>query len=630
MYNQSIGMFINDFRGHKLSVARFVATSIDGDKHEKFQSLKDFKNPDFKQYYRIIRNLHLRESDIHYIYTLNYNSEEDELYYAIDTDEAEYSTVWIESGDFSFKVFAKEENLLYQYSNKIYEENKSFSDIDGNKLQIQIINQEGKTKLLLANQEIFQVKSWEPFIIETKTGALHTEQRDGTATINIAGKLRTFSLSFTDRGSPGSDPGAVFIEDFELKEKVKKLIRTKTDYIDLAPIENSYGTFLGAYAVILNSKGEAKGIAVVDINASKIDEFKKKFTIVALTTSLIVFVLISIVSILLAKYFTLPLELLAKAVETLASGNLESYVEIESKDEFGKLAKSFNVMVTNLKIASEVQYNLLIEITQLNENLEQKVKERTKKIEEQSSEIEKQILITRKIQLSLLPDEIPIIKNASVSFKYQPMMGVGGDFLDFDYRDDGELKLFICDVSGHGIPAAFLATMVKMALQDCYELRLDPVESITKIHRALIGKMKGHFLSAIFCQINLETGLMRTANAGHLPLIHLKEKGEAVFFSSQGRIINELFPPKPVEQQLQLESGDKIILYTDGVTESRNSNLEMYGEERLIQLLTEKSKMNTSDICKSIYNSVLEFTENSQSQFADDITILTAEYKKEK
>ena len=257
-------------------------------------------------------------------------------------------------------------------------------------------------------------------------------------------------------------------------------------------------------------------------------------------------------------------------------------------------------MVSNLKIASEVQYNLITEISQLNDNLEQKVADRTETIQAQSLELEKQILVAQKIQSSLLPAVIPDIQNASVNFLYQPMMGVGGDFIDIHYRTKRELILFICDVSGHGIPAAFLATMVKMTLHTCFEKKLSPDDALQMIWTTLRGKMSGHFISAIYSKIDLNTGIMTIANAGHLSPICISNDGSVKNIFIKGRVISENIPLKVEQQKIKLNSGDKFLFYTDGVTEARNSENEMLGEEKLFDILEKNHTLSTELLCNTI------------------------------
>jgi serine phosphatase RsbU (regulator of sigma subunit)/HAMP domain-containing protein len=421
--------------------------------------------------------------------------------------------------------------------------------------------------------------------------------------------------------------GNEFNNRLHANERLKDIMRLKSE-AELISNDSriSLDDKIVLYANIFNTKGDSVGVVIVEANTLEVRNFRSQMTIVAITLSLFTFFVTSIAAFILAKHFTKPLEILSAAVNNLASGNLMMIENFDTKDEFGNLAKSFNVMVNNLKIASEVQYNLIIEISNFNESLERKVEERTHTIQEQSQELEKQIMIAKKIQLSLLPEDVPKINGASLSFRYQPMMGVGGDFIDFDYKNENDLLLFICDVSGHGVPAAFLATMVKMSLQDCYELKLGPAESLKRIHKALQGKLSGHFLSAVYCHINLQDGVMTSANAGHLPILKVGLSGEHEFINSKGRIICEAFKTNSEEVKTKLKSGDKIILYTDGITEARNFEQDMFGDKRLIDISLKYHFDSSFDLCNKIYDSVLNFTGNSQSQFTDDITILVAEY----
>ncbi|MCB1191382.1 MAG: SpoIIE family protein phosphatase [Leptospiraceae bacterium] len=367
------------------------------------------------------------------------------------------------------------------------------------------------------------------------------------------------------------------------------------------------------YSISLNSKNE-----------DTIIEIKKKLANITAIVTFATFIIALFISLLLAKYFTEPLVMLSDGMNKLASGDLTALVEIKNKDEFGVLADNFNEMVTNLQISSEVQSELITEVSTLNENLERKVNERTKTIQAQSQELKKQLQMAEKIQLSLLPSKVPNIRATNISFKYKPMMQVGGDLLDF-YHNNRELVLFICDVSGHGVPAAFLAAMVKMSLQSSYRMRQSPSQSIRKIHRTLQGKLNGHFVSAIFCWINLEDGTMLTSNAGHLPLIHIKQTGEILPIKSKGRVICEYFIPNSIEIKIPLEKGDKIVMYTDGIIEATNPSMELYGEDRLLYMLQLNYQESPQRLCDLIYNSAIEFM-GKDTALSDDMTILIFEY----
>jgi serine phosphatase RsbU (regulator of sigma subunit)/HAMP domain-containing protein len=517
MYQFAYGMFLENFKNHKVSTVKFLSAIISGEEHSKVKSNGLEEIPIVENYIVILEKVYASDKSLDSIYTINYDSTVDKYYYALFRNKLE--TQWLANAGKEF------------------------------------------TSNSISNERIIEIMRH-----KSEAEAISSE-----SLINL-------------------------------------------------------GEILLLYSTILNSKGDTVGLVIVEANTLEVRNFRSRMIIVAFTLSVFTFFVTSVAAFILAKHFTKPLEILSAAVNNLASGNLMMIENFDKKDEFGNLAKSFNVMVNNLKIASEVQYNLIIEISNFNESLERKVEERTHTIQEQSQELEKQIMIAKKIQLSLLPEDVPKIKGASLSFRYQPMMGVGGDFIDFDYKNENDLLLFICDVSGHGVPAAFLATMVKMSLQDCYELKLGPAESLKRIHKALQGKLSGHFLSAIYCHINLTDGIMTSANAGHLPILKVGLTGEYEFINSKGRIICEAFKPNSEEVRTELKVGDKIILYTDGITEARNLNHEMFTDKRLTDISLLYHFDSSFDLCNKIYDSVLNFTGNSQSQFTDDITILVAEY----
>ncbi|MCE9499206.1 MAG: serine/threonine-protein phosphatase, partial [Leptospira sp.] len=131
--------------------------------------------------------------------------------------------------------------------------------------------------------------------------------------------------------------------------------------------------------------------------------------------------------------------------------------------------------------------------------------------------------------------------------------------------------------------------------------------------------------SALMCYVDLKTGKLISANAGHLPILRLSNSGEVDLIRSKGKIIHETFPTGCEENICNLRKGDKIILYTDGVTEARNENYEMFGEELLIQSARENSMRDAVFTCNDIFESVMRFT-GSLQKLEDDFTILTLEY----
>ena len=403
------------------------------------------------------------------------------------------------------------------------------------------------------------------------------------------------------------------------------IIKNKKDYVDSEIMRNAYGSFITAYSPIINSRGEGIGLVCVDINSKEVLDFRRSILLVAVAMAAITFVISTLFTIYLSQHFTQPLSKLMAGINNLAAGDMTTMVDIRSGDEFSSLAESFNSMVRNLHTSSEEQKRLINEISQLNENLEQRVIDRTLTIQAQSEELNRQIMMARRIQMSLLPVRLPDINAVTLSFKYQPMMAVGGDFIDF-YYNSREMMLFICDVSGHGVPAAFLSAMVKMSLPACYNAGRNTSLAMEKLHQSLQGKMGGHFISAVFCHIDLDSGTMTSSNAGHPPTIIIRKDGDVEFVGAQGRIISEKLPLNANNVTTRLHEGDKIVLYTDGITEARNHDLVMFGEDNLVRFIRQHRMRPATELCEEIYRMVINYIGTTSPEFEDDITLMVSEY----
>ncbi|PKL16381.1 MAG: hypothetical protein CVV49_16580, partial [Spirochaetae bacterium HGW-Spirochaetae-5] len=169
-----------------------------------------------------------------------------------------------------------------------------------------------------------------------------------------------------------------------------------------------------------------------------------------------------------------------------------------------------------IALANSVMYQNLSDIK---DNLEKIVEERTALIEMQKADMESDIQLARKIQLALLPSNIPHLKKLDVAFKYEPIMGVGGDFIDIHYREGmNEFGIFICDVSGHGSSSAMIASMVKMSLHSWGKFILHPARAFVEIRNLLKGKIGDNFITAFMCCIDLKSGVITSACAGHPPM----------------------------------------------------------------------------------------------------------------
>ncbi len=277
-----------------------------------------------------------------------------------------------------------------------------------------------------------------------------------------------------------------------------------------------------------------------------------------------------------------------------------------------------------IALANSIMYQNLFDIK---DNLEKMVEDRTAVIESQKEDLEKDIELAKTIQAALLPQKIPSLKQVDIAYKYVPMMAVGGDFIDIHYREGmKETGLFICDVSGHGVASALIASMVKMSLSSWGKYILHPGDAFIEMKRQLHDKIGSNFLTACMCTINIETGAIVSANAGHPPMLILRGNGEIESVRPKGRIIVSFADSEYEEAPGQLYPGDKVIMYTDGVFECRDSSGRMIEVEGLIDIIKRNRHLTPQSLCDKIYDDIFSMT-GCTGNIEDDFAVIIAEYK---
>lgn len=276
----------------------------------------------------------------------------------------------------------------------------------------------------------------------------------------------------------------------------------------------------------------------------------------------------------------------------------------------------------SIAVANSVIYQ---DLSDMKDNLEKIVEERTSIIEKQKTEMESDIELARKIQIALLPNHIPHIGQVDIAYRYEPVMKVGGDFIDIHYREGmSQLGLFICDVSGHGAASAMIASMVKMSLNSWGKFIGSPGRAFVEMRNMLYGKIGDNFITACMCSLDLNTGRVISANAGHPPLMIARRDGSVDVVRSEGKIIIDFMASEYEEKECMLEKGDRLILYTDGVIEAWSKNWD-YGEQRFLDLLKENINLPVDELCQRIYEGVA--LDRESTPVNDDFAILIAEYR---
>jgi sigma-B regulation protein RsbU (phosphoserine phosphatase) len=236
-------------------------------------------------------------------------------------------------------------------------------------------------------------------------------------------------------------------------------------------------------------------------------------------------------------------------------------------------------------------------------------------------EIQSELELARRIQLSILPGDFPVSTDFSVAARYVPMTAVAGDLYDFVVAGDRQTGLFIADVSGHGVPAALIASMVKMAAISQRNNAAHPAQLLAGMNTALCGNTQGQFVTAAYVYLDAQTRQLRYAAAGH-PSMLLLRQGKVIEIAENGLLLAASDTAEYSDRALPLEIGDRLVMYTDGLVEARNTEGRLFGEESLLAALRGTSGMTSNEAADSLIAS----TQNWAKLQDDDLTVLVCDF----
>ncbi len=238
--------------------------------------------------------------------------------------------------------------------------------------------------------------------------------------------------------------------------------------------------------------------------------------------------------------------------------------------------------------------------------------------------MKKELEVARDIQYKIIPENLPVAKNMQVAARFKPAYEVGGDYYDFFEISADKLGIVVADVSGKGISAAFVMAEVKGVFESLARTIQSPKELLIRANEILKKSLdRKSFVTAIYGIIDLKTGMVKLARAGHTPVILIKEgKSERLTPSGIGLGLDNgiNFTQYISELEIQLKYNDILTLYSDGIIESKNTRLEDFGIERFEQVLIENRNLHVEDISTKIINRVDEFSKDYIQH--DDITLV--------
>ncbi len=241
-------------------------------------------------------------------------------------------------------------------------------------------------------------------------------------------------------------------------------------------------------------------------------------------------------------------------------------------------------------------------------------------ISRRNADIERELEVARQLQERLLPSSMPEVSGFHEYAVYIPMDKVGGDFYSIELHEN-LLDIFIADVSGHGLPGAFLASVTKMGLENIPS-RTAPVKVLNLLNNVINRHtVNSNFVTAFYAVIDINTRIMKYSNAGHTPTILYRQKtGEFIELRSKGTILGFLNKIELEEKIIQLESNDRIVFYTDGITECTSPANEMFNEIRFRKTIREQSGKTAEEFSNELLHELERF--KGENKFDDDITMV--------
>ena len=447
------------------------------------------------------------------------------------------------------------------------------------------------------------------FVLNNETGqVLFSPKTEGDFAIDYDGNLL-------------NDPGLFDSEDKTLAETARKMaareiginlvnIDGKSCYLAYAPIEGpnwSFGTVLEESEVIIPATLSKEQIEENTYNFVEVLNYSVKLIIIAIIIAFIAIVaLVPFAGQKIADKLTKPILNLSDGVREIASGNFDKKLEIHTGNEIEHLADTFNAMTDELK-------RYMANLT---------------KVTADKEKIATELNVATNIQLSMLPRDFNFDREDFEIFAtMNAAKAVGGDFYDFYLLDENHLMITIADVSGKGVPAALFMSRSKTILKNFATMMTNPddLSSVMSLSNNQLcqGNDEMMFVTVFMGMLDLQSGKFIFVNGGHNPpMVYHKSIDKFEYLKVKQNIVLGMMDDMDFEQQeIKLESGDMLYLYTDGVTEAMDIDNNQYGEERLSDCLNNVDK--NADLPTILQKVREDLTKHvGEAEQSDDITML--------
>ena len=432
---------------------------------------------------------------------------------------------------------------------------------------------------------------------------VHTDTKEREYIYNVVSKTSGFSpydIGFRDQINEE------FLEVYDC------IVKGESEYHNFMYARKGYTT---SVCPIKDDNGNIVAIVGVVKNMNLLKTAKNNYIVKIILLEAIIAVVSGIFwTVYMRRRIVMPIRKLNEAslnmVEHLEDGTSPEIV-VKNDDEIKELADSFSKMYR--EIGAYIS-----------------------KLETVTAEKERigaELTLASDIQAHMLPCIFPAFPDYDEFDIYAtmtPAKEVGGDFYDFFMTDENHLAFVMADVSGKGVPAALFMVIAKTLIKNYAQMGQEPGDVFTTVNRLLCdGNDAGLFVTSWIGILDLETGVMKYANAGHNPPLIKRTDGKFEYLRSRPAfVLAGMDSIKYKQNELVLNPGDRIFLYTDGVTEATNGEQRLYGEDRLESLLNRCQSDTAEEMLADLKKDINSFL-GEAPQF-DDITMLMLDFKKRK
>ncbi len=393
---------------------------------------------------------------------------------------------------------------------------------------------------------------------------------------------------------------------------VEKKLSESKELIRLPNGEEEYAVSKPIYVPVPNHPEQKifMGRAYVFIPKKRVDSWIHRQRMKDFRFMLLVLLLGNAGIALLITLIISPFRRLAYWIRMSSTGAIEDEMDIDTSDEIGEIAQAFN----------EITY---------------KFRKSQQSLQDQER-LKHEMHLAQEIQQTLLPAEFPKLRGFDIASYYESAKEVGGDYYDFVEIDKDRIGVVIADVSGKGVPGSLVMTMIRTALRTEARNAKSAADTLRRVNHFVMGDIKkGMFVTVFYAILNSRNRSLNFASAGHNPMILYRPSTQKTYYLNPkgfpvGISLNDedLFDRSITDDSIRLNKGDIVVIYTDGVTEAMNSRRELFGEERLLQVIREYGDLPADDFVAKLKAEITSFTEGQVQN--DDISLVVIKEKMSK